>query len=141
MAQAGFRAVVGVGLHTGNLIIGRVTIGKAIGHEHVKHVGIRESHPFAAFLLAVLEGVFYRLFSLSQREIQVHDSGLRTTGVHVNEQIIGRIESHQAVDGHTGVVCSDFGIAYALPINHELYRRYSTIQTCIPVGGFNAIHS
>ena len=53
MAQTWLRAVICVGLHARDLIVGRVAVGKAVGHEHVEHVGVGEAF---ALLTALFTG-------------------------------------------------------------------------------------
>ena len=53
MAQRRLRAVLAIGVHAFNLcgVVG--TLCKAVGHEHIKHVGIGESHALVASFLTL----------------------------------------------------------------------------------------
>ena len=93
---------------------------KAVGHEHVKHVGIGKSHAFFTLLIARFKLVVHNGFLLSLREHQWHIARLGITNVEVNQEVIGAIHTLDASYFHTRVGGGNIGIAYALAINHQL---------------------
>ncbi len=58
--------------HARNLVIVRVAIGKAVGHQQVQCVGGVETFMFATFLVACLQFIFLYefLFSFSEGEVE-----------------------------------------------------------------------
>ena len=133
VAQAGLRAVVLVGHHAFNLVVVSLARCKPVGHKHVEHVGVGESHVLVAALVAPLQLVLHFL----PREIERHLSGLRAAEVEVNEQVVGRVEPHDAVYPHPGIVGLYLGFAYVLAVNHKLQRR--VFHPHIPVGGVDSV--
>ena len=72
MTERRLRAILGISPHTLDLRIMPSPLGKAVGHQHVKHIGIGESHTLVtahltrlelvlSFCLAKLEGHHARL--------------------------------------------------------------------------------
>ena len=81
------------------------SLGKTIRHEHVEYVGIGEAHALLTFLLAGLKLVG----NLRLAEIKDHGAGLGITEIHVDEQVIRRIEAHETIDGDTRIIGGDGG--------------------------------
>ena len=140
VSQAGLRAVVGIGLHASNLIVCRIAISKAVGHKHIEHIGVGEAYAVTSCFFATEKFVLYRFLGLAQFEVQVNSARLGTIGIHVDEQVVGRVQTYQAINCHAGILCGNFGIANSLAINHELYRWYSAIKSRVPVRRLNAVH-
>ena len=138
VAQAGLRPVVLVGFHASNLVVGRIAVGKAVGHEHIEHIGDAEAHALVTAHLAGEQLVFHFFLAAALLEGHFHRAGLGITGIQVDEQVVGRIQAYQAVDGHACIVDGHFGITDALAIDHELHT--GVFQAHIPVGWLNAVH-
>ena len=93
------------------------TLGKAVGHEHIEHIGIGEAHTFVATHFAL----FQLILHLRLSEVQCHRAWLGIFQVQVHEQIVGRIETYETVDNYTRIVSGNTGhITNALTIDHKL---------------------
>ena len=143
VAQAGFRAVFDVGAHAFDLLGMVGTLCKTVGHEHVEHVGIGEADTLFALHLTGFQliGHLHALRALdgATLEGELHRAGLGLAEVHVDEQVVGGVEAHEAVDGDTGVVGGDIlHIADALSIDHQLHL--GILHPHIPVGGLNPVN-
>ena len=138
VAQTGLRAVVLIGRHTLDLVVVGAAAGKAVGHEHVEHVGIGETAVglaghFADFQFeGLLEGL------AAHAELELHGAGLRTGEVEIDEQVVGRLKPHDAVYGHAGIVGGHFGRADALSVDHQLQR--GVFHAGKPVGRFYSVY-
>ena len=55
VTQRGLRAVVHVGVHTGNLIVVATTRGKAVGHQQIEHIADIKALALLAHLLTSLQ--------------------------------------------------------------------------------------
>ena len=121
-----------------DVVVFRVAVSKTVGHKHVEHVGIGESHALLATLLARLELVFHLLCRLPVLEVKGHLAGLRAFKIEVNEQVIGAVKPHNAVHLDAGIVSSDLCRTYAFAVNHELQRRI--LHADKPVCRVNAVY-
>ncbi len=139
VAHAGMRAVAPVAAHALDHIVARVAIGKAVGHEHVEHIGVGEAVTLRSLLLAGFECILHCLLLLALLELELHYTGLGTACAQIDQQIVRRVESHQTVDTDTCIVGSYLGITDALAIDHQLHRRHGIVKPNIPVGGLNAV--
>ena len=123
MSQRRLGTVLLVGAHTLHLRIVVGTLCKTVGHEHVQHVGIGESLAFVARHLAVLQHIAsLQCLAFLRFELQCHRAGLGITQVHVNQQIVRRVEAHHAVNDGTGIVRrhrSD--VTDVFSIDHQLH--------------------
>ena len=137
MSQTGLGAVVHVGVHAFDLVVGIAAAGEAIGHEHIEHVGIGEALALESWLLALLEFVAHALFLFPILEVKGHHSGLSAFEVEVDEQVVGTVEPHEAVDGDTGIVGGHLGLSDVLAIYHELEAW--VLHASKPVGGLNMV--
>ena len=129
MTETGFRAVLYVGAHASHL--GRMigTLCKTVGHQHVEHVGIGEAHALLASLLAGLQ----LIGNLRLAEVEGHCAGLGITEIHVDEQVVRRIEAHETIDGDTRIIGGDGGhITDIGAIDHQLHR--GVLHPHVPVG-------
>ena len=122
MAVAGLIAVAHLAAHALDAVVGRIAVGKTVGHEHVEHVGIGESHATVTAHLASLEIIFHLHCQLTHREIKFHGARLSSCNVEVNEQVVRTVETHYRVDFHSGIVGLHLSITDILPIHHELHR-------------------
>ena len=121
------------------LVVVSVSACEAVGHEHVEHVGIGEARSLRSSLFPSLEYVFHVTFFLSDGEAQVHLSRLGTVEVEIDEEVVGRVETHDGVDGRRWVVGGDIGLCDALSIDHQLQLR--VLHPSIPVSGVDAVDS
>ena len=83
--QTGLRAVYPIGIKPRKWVLFGSTCRKAVGHKHVKHVGIGKSHAFFTFLIARFKLVGYRRFLLSLGKHQGHFARLGFADVEVNQ--------------------------------------------------------
>ena len=83
--QARLGAVAGLVAHALDDIVLRVTIGEAVGHEQVEHVGIGE----ATMIFCTHGTVLERVAHLLTIEVERHLSGLCTTEVEIDQQVVG----------------------------------------------------
>ena len=58
MTQRRLRTVFLISPHSLDLRIVALSLGKAVGHQHVEHVGIGEAHALVATHLALLQLIF-----------------------------------------------------------------------------------
>ena len=129
MTQRGFAAVFLITAHTLHLRIMTCALCKTVGHQHIKHIGIGESHPLLTAHLPRLQLILH----LGLIKLQCHCSGLGVLYINIYKEVVGRIEAHQTVDGDTGIVGGHtLHIADALTIDHQLHCRI--LQAHIPVG-------
>ena len=136
VAQRGLRAVAEAVAHALDDIIARVAIGKAVGHEEIEHVSLRKALVVLGSLGAGVEHVALRQLAAVELKLEAHLARLSALEIHIDEQIVGRVEAHEGVDTRMGVVGRDLGVAYALAIDHELER--GVFHPHIPVGGVDA---
>ena len=138
MTQTRSRAVAGLVAHCLEGIVLGIAVGEAVGHEHVKHILIGESHALVASHSTVFQLVLHLLSLLALLEAERHLARLRTLKVEIEEEIVGRVETHERVDAHSRIVGRHLGSAHVLAVNHQLERR--VLHADIPVGGFDAVH-
>ena len=135
VSEAWLRAVLHVVAHALDLGVVVCALRKTVGHQHVEHVGIGESQALLTFLLARLQLVWY--FRLAK--IQNHRTWLGVAEIQVDEQVVGRVEAHQTVDGYTRIVRRHvLHVADALSVDHQLYG--GVLHPYIPVGGLNSVN-
>ena len=136
MTQTGFCAILHIVAHTLYLLGMVGALRKAVGHQHIEHIGIGKAHTLVAAHLALLELVLH----LGLTEVQCHDAWLCTAQVHVDEQIVGRVEAHQTIDNHARVIgCNTCNIADTFSVHHQLHLRI--LHAYIPVGGFDTVNN
>ena len=123
--------------HTLHHIVFHIAIGKAVGHEHIQHVGIGESLSCLTRHVAALDFVVHLFFLAALLEIEFHGAWLSTLQIEIHEQIVGAVEAHHAIHLHTGIVGAYVGLLDALAIHHQLERWI--FHTGIPVGGFHTV--
>ena len=134
--QRWLRTVVHVGVEPFQLVVVSTPGGETVGHQHVEHVGIGESHALVACHLARLELVVGSGLRAFRGELQLHGAGLCVAQVQVDQQIVRRVKPNQAVNPYTRIVgCDAFNVADALSVDHQLHRR--VLQSHEPVGGLN----
>ena len=138
VAQARSRAVAGLVAHILEGVVVGIAIGKAVGHEHIEHILIGEAHALVARHSALLQLVLHLLRLLALLEGERHFACLRALKVEVDEEIVGRVETRDGVDAHSGIVDLYGGIAHVLAIYHQLER--GILHADIPVGGFDAVY-
>ena len=140
MPEARLRAVLHVGSHPWNLLGVVGALGEAVGHQHIEHVGVGESQSLLALLLARLQLELFTVhLSLFTSEVQRHRSRLRILQIHVDEQIVGRVETHQTVDLHAGIVRRHvLHVADTLSVDHQLHR--GVLHPYEPVCGLNSVN-
>ena len=138
MAVTGLAAVAHLAAHTLYAVVASVAVGKTVGHEHVEHVGISESHTTVAAHLTRLKLIFHFHCEFANGEIEFHDSRLCTCSVEVNEQIVGTVEPHNGVDFHSRIIGFHLGIANVGAIYHELKRW--VFHAHKPIGWLNAFN-
>ena len=85
MTQAGLRTVFLVGAHTLYLRVVTCALSKAVGHQHVEHIGIGKAYALVATHLALLELIGDFLLV----ELEAHRASLCLTKVHVHQQVVG----------------------------------------------------
>ena len=86
---------------------------------------------------AGVEHVALRQLAAVELKLKAHLARLSALEIHIDEQIVGRVEAHEGVDTRMGVVGRDLGVAYALAIDHELER--GIIPTYQSVGSMRVI--
>ena len=134
VTQGGLRTVVHVGVESFQLVVVSTSGGETVGHEHVEHVGIGESHALVACHLARLELVVDSGLGSLRRELQFHGARLCVAQVEVDQQIVRRVKPNQTVNLNARVVGGDaFNVSDALSVDHQLHRR--VLQPHEPVGG------
>ena len=138
VAQAGLRAVFHVGVHALHLRLVVLALGEAVGHQHVEHVGVGETLALLSRHGTGLEPVAHFLLALAHREAQLHLARLRPRQVQVDQEIVGRVEPHQGVHPHAGIIGGDLRLAYTLAIDHQLQRR--VFHAHVPIGGLHAVY-
>ena len=135
MTQRGFRAILFIRAHTFYLRVMPRTLSKAVGHEHVEHIGIGESHALVATHLAILQRVFY-LFLV---EFQRHCTCLGVAQVHVHQQIVRRIEAYHTVNPYSWIVGSHvLHCGNVIAIHHQLHLRI--FQSYKPIGRVDTVN-
>ena len=139
MTEARLRAVLHVVAHPLDLLGVVCALGKAVGHQHIEHVGIGESQSLLALLLASLQSELLTAhLSLFIFEVQRHRARLRILQIHVDEQIVGRVETHQTVDLHARIVRRHvLHVADTLSVDHQLHR--GVLHPYEPVGRLNTV--
>ena len=138
MTQTRSRAVTGLVAHCLEGVVLGIAVGEAVGHEHVKHILIGESHALVARHSAVFQFVPHLLSLLALLEAERHLARLRALKVEIEEEIVGRVETCDRVDAHSGIVDLHVRVTHVLAVNHQLERR--VLHAYIPVGGFDAVH-
>ena len=128
-------AVAHLAAHPAHLVVGGVAVGKAVGHEHIEHIGIRET--LLAAVAARLEDEGHGLFLLLELEVEVHGAWLHPVQTHANDEVVGALQLCDAVDGHPGIVGGDGGGTDALAIDHDFERV--VFESCIPVLRLNPV--
>ena len=84
MTERWFRAIFYVGVHAFNLLGVVSTLRKSVGHEHVKHIGIGESH-----VLVTAHGALFQLvWHLCLAKVQRHSAWLSIAQVHIDKQVV-----------------------------------------------------
>ena len=137
VSQAWRRAVARLVAHGLEGVVVWVAIGKSVGHEHVEHIGVGESHALVARHVAVFQQVFHLLGLLALLEAQRHLARLGPFEVEVDEEIVGRVEACDRIDAHPRVAHFHVGAAHILAVHHQLQR--GVFHAYIPVGGLNAV--
>ena len=112
-------------------------LSETVGHQHVEHVGVGESHALVAAHLAGLQLIQHHLAFLSLHrssfKSERHRTRLGVLQVHVDKQVIRRVEAHEAVDADAGIVGRHLGhVTDALSIDHQLHLRI--LHPHVPVG-------
>ena len=135
MTQTGLGAILNIISHALYLCRMIGALCETVGHQHIKHIGIGKAHPLIATHLTLFKLILY----LGLAKVQRHRARLCITQIHINQQVVRRIKSHQAVDDHPWIIGCDTGhIADTLTVHHQLHLRI--LQANIPVGGFNTIN-
>ena len=111
---------------------------KSVGHEHVQHVGVGEAHVVFALHVARLQLVLHVCLALARTEQQVHCARLSILHVHVHQQIVRRVETHERVDAHARIVGRHLSSAHVLAVNHQLHLRI--LHAYEPVCRFDAVY-
>ena len=70
-------------------IILRISIGKAIRHQHIEHVFVGEAHALFASHLSVFQLILHLLALLSLLKIENHLACLGILQIKINQEIIG----------------------------------------------------
>ena len=135
MAQTRLVAILHIVAHALDLSGVVSALSKAVGHQHIEHVGIGESHALIAAHLALLQLILH----LGLAETERHSARLSIAHVHIDQQIVRRIEAHKAVDTGSWIVgCYTGNIAYTFSVNHQLHCR--VFHPDIPVGGLDTVN-
>ena len=139
MSQRGLRAVVDVGAEPCYLVVVLSAGGKAVGHEQIEHVADIKAHMLIAFHLSLFEHIVHLLHLFSCVEVQRHGAWPGIAQVEIDKQVVGRVESHQTVDGDAGIVGGDVvHPTDPLSVDHQL--QTGVLHAHIPVGGIDATH-
>ena len=136
VAQAGLGAVACLVAHAFHHVVFRIAVGEAVGHEQIEHVCIAEANVFLTTHRALAELVFHLFALAGLLEIECHLAGLRALQVEIDEEIVGRVEAHHAVDTRTGIVNRHVGRLDVGAVDHQLQRRVPHAGK--PVGGVDA---
>ena len=135
VSQTWSRAVFHIVAHSLDLWVMTCALGKTVWHEHVEHVGIGETHTLVATHLTLLQLILH----LRLAEAECHRSWLCILQVHVDQQVVRRVETHKTIDYDTRIVCRNtLHIADTLSIDHQLYLWI--LHTHVPVCWFNAVN-
>ena len=137
MSQRRRRAVALLVEHTRHHIVGRIAIGKAVGHQHVEHIGIGKAPARLARQIALFQFIFQRLLIAGLFKLEIDGARFRLFHIQVNEQIVGAIEAHHAIHLHPGVGSGNIGMLHILAIHHDLERR--VLHSGIPKGRFHMV--
>ena len=129
VAVTGHLAVAQLAAHPLHLVVGGVAVGKAVGHEHIEHIGIGKA--LFASVVARLKFKGHGLFLLVELEVEVHGAGLHSVQTHADDEVVGTLQLCNAVDGHAWIVGGDGGGSNALAIDHDL--ELVVFEPCKPV--------
>ena len=83
MAVAGVLTVTHLATHPFHLVVSRVAVGKAVGHEHIQHIGIRES--LFALVVTSFELKRHGLILLLELKVEVHGTGFHPVHTHADD--------------------------------------------------------
>ena len=138
MTKTWCRAVAGLVTHVLECIVLQIAIGKAVGHQHVEHILVRETDALVTRHLTVLQHILHLLRLLALLEVERHLSCLGTIEIEIHQEIVRRIEAGDAIHLHTRIIHRNIGILDILSIHHQLER--GILHAHIPVGRFNAAY-
>ena len=129
MTQRGLCAVFLITAHTLHLRVVTCSLSKTVGHQHIQHIGIGESHPLLTAHLPRLQLVLH--FGLIK--LQCHRTWLSVLYINIYKKVVGRVKAHQTINRDTGIIGGHtLHITDAIAIDHQLHRR--VLQSHIPVG-------
>ena len=143
MTQRRLGAVFLIVSHTLDLRIMTGSLCKAVGHQHIEHIGIGETHTLVATHLPLFQPIVVsQLLTpslLLSFKYQGHCARLGVLQVHIDEQIVWRVEAHKAVNPDTRIIsCHTGDVADALAIHHQLHS--GVLHPHVPVGGLNTVN-
>ena len=138
MSQTGLRAVANIVVHAFYLVVLGVAVGKSIGHEHVQHISIGESHALVATHLTLLQLVFHLFCFLSLGERQRDSAWLGILQVEVSQQIMCVGHLYHAVYLHASITGGYLSAVQVVAVHHELQTRI--LHPNKPIGCVNAIN-
>ena len=134
MTQGGLCAVFLVGVHALHLRVVVVALCKAVGHEHIEHIGIRESLTVLALHLTFFQRIGHGGLLVAERESQGEHACFGTFHIQIHQQIVRRLQLHDGID--LGTPDAHLSLTDALAIDHQLQGMVFHIY--IPVGGVDA---
>ena len=131
MAGVRIIAVYFVFGHAGDLVIVRITICKAVGHQQVEGVGSIKTFVFTAFLAACFQFILFDdfLFALCKSESYF-------TGFHiflqsqVDNQVVRAFQLDSAAQRNAGIVDSNGRVTDVFTVDHKL--EFGILHSGVP---------
>ena len=138
MTQTRFITITCVFVHAFYLVITLVTIGKTVGHKHVKHIGIIKTLTLASSHFTLKKFVINLLCLLAIGKPKCHLTRLGIFHVKINQKIVCTARTDNTINLDTCIVSCYISRCNTFAIYHELQRRI--LHTYKPVCRFYFIN-
>ena len=139
-AVAGVRVIaVYFGIqHAFYLVIVRIAVGKAVGHQQIEGIRSVESFMVAALHGSFLQFVFLHGLFLALCEREGHFSGLHILfQFQVDQKIVVAFQLHGAAHSYTGIIYCDACIADTFSVDHQL--QFRVLHASVPEGRIDLV--
>ena len=139
MTGEGVVAVHSVFQHSGDDVVGSITVGEAVGHDEVEHVARVESFYLCGIRSPLFEfvGDDCLLLVLFQADVECLRGCFR--GVQIEDEVVGIVLLHNFLQDDVIRRDADIGRAYLFSVQH---LQFGVVHTCPPKGrGYFLYHA